>query len=86
MSEPTKAWKAVVDRIEGATAVVLVGEAETPVDIPVMLLPDGVQEGSHLRAAWQLDPKATQAAETRVKSLLEQLLAQTNSQNSEEHD
>jgi hypothetical protein len=47
--------KAVVDRIEGDTAVLLIGEEETRLDIPLRLLPEGTREGSHLTIAFELD-------------------------------
>ncbi len=36
--------KAVVDRIEGAAAVLLLGEDEIKLDIPLKLLPQGTRE------------------------------------------
>ena len=72
--QPTIQWKAVVDRIESTTAVILVGEDEEQVLIPTQLLPKGVREGSHLIAEWQLDPQGETEAKDRVQGLLKQLL------------
>ena len=81
-----KTWKAVVDRIESTTAVVLIGDQEIPVDVPVSLLPNDIKEGTHLSAVWSVDPEATKAAEKRVTSLLQRLLAQSPPTAPEEHD
>ncbi len=81
-----RTWKAVVDRIESTTAVLLVGDQEYPVNVPVSLLPDAIKEGTHLAATWSVDPEATKAAEERVTSLLQQLLAQSPPRTPEEHD
>ncbi|MDP2718407.1 MAG: DUF3006 domain-containing protein [Dehalococcoidia bacterium] len=37
--------KAVLDRIEGSTGILLLGESENIVNVPLQLLPSGVREG-----------------------------------------
>ena len=51
---------AVVDRIEGEVAVLLVGEDEVKVDFPKKYLPRGTKEGSVLDLSLGLDIKAEQ--------------------------
>jgi hypothetical protein len=50
--------RAVVDRIEGAVAVLLVGERET-LQLPVEELPPGTREGAVLTLLLRADPEAT---------------------------
>jgi hypothetical protein len=71
----SKRTRAVVDRIENSgTAVLYVGEdEETKVELPVSLLPEGTESGSHLVIAISLDEGARKAAEDRVKALQEKL-------------
>lgn len=65
--------KAVIDRFEGDYAVVLFGDAEIQVDIPVVLLPEGVEEGSWLRVSFELDPEGTQGQKEKIKDMLDKL-------------
>ena len=67
---------AVIDRLEdNDLAVVLVGEDESAqVDWPVSLLPEGAQDGDHLRIMIELDEDSRRASEKRVKELRERLL------------
>jgi len=65
--------KAVIDRIEGDYAVVLFGDAEVQVDIPVGLLPEGVEEGSWLRVSFELDTEGTQGQKEKIKDMLDKL-------------
>ena len=44
--------RAVVDRIENETAVLLFGDEDSKVDIPLKLLPAGTREGSFLQVSF----------------------------------
>lgn len=74
--------RAVVDRIvDGAHAVLLVGDDETEVILPVTDLPEGAKEGSWLHVTQEadqvvvigLDEQATGDAEERIASKLDEL-------------
>ncbi len=54
-----------VDRIEGALAV-LTGAGHT-LHLPLVLLPSGAREGSHLRMALTLDPDAAADEQARIE-------------------
>ena len=70
----SKRTRAVIDRIEdGGTAVLLVGEEETKVELPASLLPEGADGGSHLVLNVSLDEASRKEAEERVKALQEKL-------------
>jgi acylphosphatase len=66
---------AVVDRVEdGGVAVLLVGDDEkTKIDLPASLLPEGVNDGDHLKITITPDHESRAAAAERVKKLQEQL-------------
>ena len=74
-TDKSKRTRAVVDRVEdGGTAVLHVGEdEETKVELPVSLLPEGAESGSHLVINITLDEGSRKAAEDRVKALQEKL-------------
>lgn len=65
--------RVVVDRIEGKYAVLLFGEKEIKVDMPLELLPEGTREGSILNANFELDLNAEQQQREKVSKLLEKL-------------
>jgi hypothetical protein len=66
--------KAVIDRIEGNLAVLLMGEDESlKVNMPLALLPEGCGEGDVLGIAINKDEKATVEAKGSSKSLIEKL-------------
>ena len=66
--------KAVIDRIEGDLAVVLVGEkGEIKLNIPLSLLPEGCKEGEVLNISIERDPEATAQAKERVTGLMDKL-------------
>ena len=70
----SKRTRAVIDRVEdGGTAVLLVGEEETKVELPASLLPEGAEGGSHLVINIALDEASRREAEERVKALQEKL-------------
>jgi hypothetical protein len=66
--------KAVIDRIEGKLAVLLMGEdGSIKVNMHLILLPEGCREGDVLDIAIRKDEKATVEAKNRSKNLLEKL-------------
>ncbi len=66
--------KAIIDRIEGKLAVLLMGEdGRIKVNMPLVLLPEGCREGDVLNISIERDPEATRQARERVSSLMEKL-------------
>jgi hypothetical protein len=66
--------KAVIDRIEGELAVVLMGEkGELRLNIPLPFLPAGCHEGDVLKISIERDSEATEKAKDQVSSLMEKL-------------
>jgi hypothetical protein len=66
--------KAVIDRIEGELAVLLMGEdGGIKVNMPLILLPEGCREGDVLDITIKKDEKTTVEAKDRSKSLIEKL-------------
>ena len=61
---------AVIDRLEGEKAVLLVGKDEQQVIFPAGELPEGIGEGDYLRMDISYDAEATQNAMEEVKRLL----------------
>lgn len=72
--EKSKRTRAVIDRIEDdGVAVLLAGEDELKVELPVALLPEGAEAGSHLVINVALDEASRKEVEERVKALQEKL-------------
>jgi hypothetical protein len=79
--ERPESTRAVVDRIEGDLAVLLVGDDEREIHVAVAALPEGAEEGSWLRVrvdgdeveVVELDPDATRAQRDRIDGKLERL-------------
>jgi hypothetical protein len=67
---------AVVDRLENGYAVVLFGEDEICMNIPLSLLPSGVGEGDCLKVNFEPDPDRTQERRAKIHNLLEKLINQ----------
>lgn len=66
--------KGFVDRIEGTTAVVLLGDDESvKVNLPVSWLPNGIKEGTVIKFGVSVDEDATNAGKGRVQSLLDSM-------------
>ncbi|GAB4213885.1 MAG: hypothetical protein OHK0022_51610 [Roseiflexaceae bacterium] len=73
--------QAVIDRFEGGVAVLLVGEAQQPLDVPRSELPPRAKAGQWLRVEVaggrllraELDPEATEAARQRIQEKLARL-------------
>ena len=66
--------KAVVDRVEGELAVLLLGDkGEFRLNFPLSLLPEGVKEGDVLNISIERDLAATEQTKERVSGLMEKL-------------
>jgi hypothetical protein len=74
-STSAKQIHAAIDHIEdGGIAVLYVGDDEkTKIDIPLSLLPEGAEDGDHLRITVSIDKGSRDAAVSRVKGLQEKL-------------
>jgi hypothetical protein len=68
-----KSLRAIVDRIEDEMAVLLVGNEELRVVMPIGLLPEDTVEGSVLNISIDTDPAATEEARNRVQCLINKL-------------
>lgn len=66
--------KAVIDRIEGDLAILLVGDQEDMLNVPMYMLPEGATEGSWLVIRFSLDEDTTNQQYRRNKSLIEGLI------------
>ncbi len=65
--------KAVIDRIEGNLAVVLVGDKEVKIDVPLEILPVEAREGSWLKITFELDPEGTKKQKEKISDLINKL-------------
>lgn len=65
--------KAVVDRIEHKTAVLLFESHKVHVNVPIVLLPEGVKEGDWLTIDFGIDRNKTSEMYLKNLSLLEKL-------------
>ena len=66
--------KAVIDRIEGELAVLLMGdEGKIRVNFPFSLLPEGCRESDVLNITIERDPQTTQQTKERISGLMERL-------------
>ncbi len=71
----------VIDRFEGEYAVILVGQAQRPLDVARTILPPTAREGDWLRIqfvdhqvkAVELDPETTAAVRRRIQAKLARL-------------
>lgn len=74
--------RAVIDRFEGELAVLLVGDDEREIVIPVTDLPEGSGPGAWLKVAFeagklkeaQLDPETTRLRRSRIQERMNRLL------------
>jgi len=67
-------FKALVDRIEGKTAVVLLGEEEKEsFHIPIDFLPSGIKEGDILTFKIASAKDRTKEAKEKVRRMIEKL-------------
>jgi hypothetical protein len=73
--------RAAIDRIEGEQAVLLVGEGERQVIVPVAALPPGARAGMWLKvrlenealAKCELDPETARSREERITDKMRRL-------------
>ena len=66
--------KATLDRIEGKMAVLLIRNSETmKVNLPIVLLPKGCEEGDILDITIEKDDPAKKEAKEHSKDLIETL-------------
>lgn len=66
--------KAIIDRIEGKLAVLLIGDdGSIKINVPLILLPERSQEGDILDIDIHKDEEETEAAKNRVASLIKKL-------------
>ena len=65
--------KAIIDRVEGKIAVLLLGDESTKLNIPLSQLPDGCKEGDILNMSFERDVVGTEQAKERVSDLMEKL-------------
>mgnify|MGYP001277067732 CR=1 FL=1 len=65
--------RAVIDRVEGKLAVLLVGDESIKLNIPLSLLPDGCKEGDVLNISIERDVVGTEQTKERVTDLMEKL-------------
>ena len=68
-----KMMRAFVDRIEGKSARLLLGEEPHQVQWPVSELPEDALEGSVLRIIVRTDTDASRAAENEIDSIIDRL-------------
>lgn len=73
---------AVVDRIEdgGVAVLVLEDDEKTRIELPASLLPEGADNGDHLRINITVERGLRVAAEERIKKLQERLTQAGGSQ------
>lgn len=66
--------KAVIDRVEGELAVLLLGDkGEFKLNLPLSQLPDGCREGDVLNVSFERGPAATEQTRERVSGMMEKL-------------
>ncbi|UNC91976.1 DUF3006 domain-containing protein [Candidatus Contubernalis alkaliaceticus] len=70
--------KAVIDRIESNYAVVLMGDEEIKINIPLDFLPKNAPEGSWLKITFELDAEETKKQEKKISDLIEKLKNKNN--------
>ena len=67
-------FKALIDRMEGNKAVVLLGEEEREsADFPKSFLPEGSKEGDILSFKIRLESRRTKEAKEKVSEMIEKL-------------
>jgi hypothetical protein len=66
--------KAVIDRVEGELAVLLLGDkGEFKLDLPLSQLPEGCMEGDILKVSFERDQAVTVQTKERVSDRMEKL-------------
>ena len=64
---------AVVDRISDGIAVLLFGEEESQINLPVEFLPEGTREGQWLDVEFRINEKLTDERYRKNRELLEKI-------------
>ena len=72
-SESVGSLRAVIDRIEGGLAVLLVGDDEVQLDLSLNDLPAGVREGSILRVNFEEDRVETLDVREKMQRRIDRL-------------
>lgn len=70
---PLKETPAWLDRFEGDTAVLYLGDKQDKLDLPAKYLPEGVKAGAALRIAISLDVRETEKLREKIRGLQERL-------------
>lgn len=70
--------RAIIDRIEEGIAVILLGEEEIPLHLPVHYLPNGTSEGSVLEVSISVIEDET----VRIRSQMEERIARLRKKSS----
>ncbi|MEI6105028.1 MAG: DUF3006 domain-containing protein [Methanothrix sp.] len=65
--------KAIIDRVEGKIAVLLLGDESTKLNIPLSQLPDGCKEGDILNMSFERDVVGTEQTKERISDLMDKL-------------
>ncbi|CAN5839014.1 hypothetical protein BH23ACT5_BH23ACT5_21170 [soil metagenome] len=65
--------KAVVDRMEGDLAVLLVNDSEAELHVPMHYLPPGTKAGAWLRISFRADPAGEAETRERVDTKMDKL-------------
>lgn len=68
--------KAIIDRLEDETAILLAGEPERSINWPKALLPANAREGDILEITLAIDKEATRQVKDEMEALLRQILDQ----------
>ena len=63
----------VLDRIEGTTAVILIGDDADTIELPRNLLPDGSKEGDLISFTLEKKDKKIKDEKERVEGLIKKL-------------
>jgi hypothetical protein len=69
---------AVVDRISDGIAVLLFGDGEYQVTLPVEILPEGTREGHWLDVQFRINEKLTEDRYSKNRELLEKIRRKKN--------
>ncbi|TVR69894.1 MAG: DUF3006 domain-containing protein [Marinilabiliales bacterium] len=64
---------AVIDRISGGTAVLLIGKEEAQVSAPLSELPEGAGEGTWLDISFSINRKLTDEQYRKNRDLLDKI-------------
>ncbi len=65
--------RAVIDRFEGDIAVVLLGDREWRVDLPVSMLPEAAAEGDVLEISMEIDRDEAERTRDSMRERIDRL-------------